>query len=85
MLTTGFFRYDNLFYFSSFKTVEDIPDYYFDQKRTITGKVLTVHDGDGFRLFHDEEFGIFSCFYSSEKAKFKRGNWSYFQSLFFNF
>lgn len=58
--------------FFSFSTVDDIPEHYFKQKKTITGKVITVHDGDGFRLFHDEEKGFFSCF-SSHKATFKRG------------
>lgn len=58
--------------FLSFSTVEDIPEYYFKENKTIIGKVVAVHDGDGFRLFHEEENGLISCF-SPKKAAFTRG------------
>jgi hypothetical protein len=61
-----------IYYHPSFSTVDDIPEYYFKENKLITGKVVTVHDGDGFRLFHEEEGGLLSCF-SPKKAVFTQG------------
>jgi hypothetical protein len=54
-------------FFCSFNTVEDIPEYYFEKNKVLTGKVIVVHDGDGFRMLHRNDNGILSRLFGENK------------------
>lgn len=64
----------------SFDTEHDIPDHYFEKKKRISGRVISVHDGDGFRMLHIADKGLFSCLGEQKSNYLRKG--TYFATIY---